>query len=92
MFLQVKARFAQIFKVSGSTCLRDQRCSSKVATKFPWELRDAVDPDLKEGMGTVVDLCNARENLLCLLEIFCLMPRTKFGSDTMLNISIDTPC
>ena len=24
--------------------------------------------------------------LLCLLEMFCLMPRTKFGSDTMLNI------
>ena len=55
------------------------------ATEFPWELRDAVDPDLKEGIGTVVDLCYARENLLYLL-------RTKFGSDTMLNISIDTPC
>ena len=43
--------------------------SSEAATEFPWELRDAVDPDLKEGMGTVVDLCYARENLLCLLEI-----------------------
>ena len=52
--------------MSGSTCLRDQRCSSEAATEFPWELRDAVDPNLKEGMGTVVDL---RENLLCLLEI-----------------------
>ena len=51
-------------------------------------MRDAVDPDVKEGMHTVVDLCYARENLLCLLEIFCLMPRTKFGSDTMLNINI----
>ena len=40
------------------------------ATEFPWELCDAVDPDLKEGMGTVVDLCYACENLLCLLEIF----------------------
>ena len=50
-------------------CLRDQRCSSEAATEFPWELRDTVDPDLKEGMGTVVDLCYARENLLCLLEI-----------------------
>ena len=40
------------------------------ATEFPWELRDAVDPDLKEGIGTVVDLCYARENLLYLLEIF----------------------
>ena len=39
------------------------------ATEFPWELRDAVDPDLKEGMDTVVDLCYARENFLCLLEI-----------------------
>ena len=39
-------------------------------------------------MRTVVDLCYTRENLLCLLEIFCLMPRTKFGSDTMLNINI----
>ena len=56
-------------KVSGLTCLRDQRCSSEAATKFPWELRDAVDPNLKEGMGTVVDLCYARENLLCFLEI-----------------------
>ena len=37
--------------------------------EFPWELRDAVDPDLKEGMDAVVDLCYARENLLCLLEI-----------------------
>ena len=46
--------------MSGSTCLRDQRCSSKAATEFPWELRDAVDPDLKEGIGTVVDLCYAR--------------------------------
>ena len=52
--------------MSGSTCLRDQRCSSEATTEFPWELRDAVDPDLKEGTGTVVDL---RENLLCLLEI-----------------------
>ena len=50
--------------------MRDQRCSSEAATEFPWELRDAVDLDLKEGMGTVVDLCYARENLLCLLEIF----------------------
>ena len=56
--------------MSGSTCLRDQRCSSEAATEFLWELRDAVDPDLKEGMGTVVDLCYARENLLCLLEMF----------------------
>ena len=38
--------------------------------EFQWELRDAVDPDLKEGMGTVVDLCYARENLFCLLEMF----------------------
>ena len=37
--------------------------------EFSWELRDAVDLDMKEGMGTVVDLCYARENLLCLLEI-----------------------
>ena len=37
--------------------------------EFPWELRDAVDPNLKEGMDTVVDLCYTRENLLCLLEI-----------------------
>ena len=65
----MKARFAQICKVSGSSCLRDQRCSSEAATEFSWELRDAVDPDLKEGMGIVVDLCYTRENLLCLLEI-----------------------
>ena len=52
--------------MSGSTCLRDQRCSSEATTEFLWELRDSVDPDLKEGTGTVVDL---RENLLCLLEI-----------------------
>ena len=38
-------------------------------------------------MHTVVDLCYALENLLCLLEI-CLMPRTEFGSDTMLNVNI----
>ena len=50
--------------------MRDQRCSSEAATGFLWELRDVVDPDLKEGMGTVVDLCYARENLLCLLEMF----------------------
>ena len=55
--------------MSGLTCLRYQRCSSKAATKFPWELHDAIDPDLKEGMATVVDLCYTRENLLCLLEI-----------------------
>ena len=39
-------------------------------------------------MRIVVDLCYARENLLYLLKIFYLMPRTKFDSDTMLNISI----
>ena len=55
--------------MSGLTCLRDQRCSSEVATEFPWELRDAVNPNLKEGMDTIVDLCYARENLLYLLEI-----------------------
>ena len=55
--------------MNGSTCLRDQRCSNEAATKFPWELHDAVDLDLKEGMGTVVDLCYTRKNLLCLLEI-----------------------
>ena len=44
--------------MSGSTCLRDQRCNSEAATEFPWELRDAVDPDLKEGMGIVVLLCS----------------------------------
>ena len=55
--------------MSGSTCLRDQRCSSEAATEFPWELRDAVDLDLKEGIGTIVDPCYTRENLLCLLEI-----------------------
>ena len=49
--------------------MRDQRCSSEAATEFSWELRDVVDPVLKEGMGTVVDLCYACENLLCLLEI-----------------------
>ena len=49
--------------------MRDQRFSSEVATEFPWELRDAVNPNLKEGMDTVVDLCYARENFLCLLEI-----------------------
>ena len=56
--------------MSGLSCLRDQRCNSEAVTEFPWELRDAIDLDLKEGMGTVVDLCYTRENLLCLLEIF----------------------
>ena len=56
--------------MSGSTCLRDQRCNSEAATEFPWELRDAVDPDLKEGMGTVMDLCYARENLFLLARDF----------------------
>ena len=37
--------------------------------EFPWQLHDAVDPDVKEGMHTVVDLCYALENFLCLLEI-----------------------
>ena len=50
--------------------MRDQRCNSEAVTEFPWELRDAIDPDLKEGMGTVVDLCYARENLLYLLKMF----------------------
>ena len=47
--------------MSGSTCLRDQRCSSEATTEFSWELCNAVDPDLKEGIGTVVDLCYARD-------------------------------
>ena len=56
--------------MSGSTCLRDQRCNSEAATEFPWELHDAVDPNLKEGMGTVMDLCYTRENLFLLARDF----------------------
>ena len=37
-------------------------------------------------MGTVVDLCYTRENLLCLLEIL-FDAKNEVGSDTMLNIS-----
>ena len=34
----------------------------------------------------------AHDNLLCLLETFCLMPKTKFDFDTMLNILLAMRC
>ena len=34
----------------------------------------------------------AHDNLLCLLETFCLMTMAKFGFDTMLNILLVTRC
>ena len=46
-------------------------------------------PNLEASSGTVVDLCFACGNFLFCVEIFRLKPRTKFGFDTILNISID---
>ena len=51
-------------------CLRDQRPNSEATTEFPWELHDAVGPDLKEGVGIVMDLCYKCENLVCCVEMF----------------------
>ena len=45
--------------------------------------------DLEASSGTMMDLCFACWNFLCCVEIFRLKLRTKFGSDIMLNISID---
>ena len=50
-------------------------------------MRDAVESRSNRQTCMTFD-GDVRENLLCLLEMFCLMPRTKFGSDTMLNIII----
>ena len=49
---------------------------------IPW------GPNLEVNSGVVVDLCYACGNLFFVLEIFCLVLRMKFGSNTMLNISM----
>ena len=36
-----------------------------------------------------VDLFTTCGNLLCLIEIFCLMPITKFGSTCIIYVRVD---
>ena len=46
---------------------------------MPWGL------DLEAGSGTVTVVYLYAWELLCSVEIFCLMPRTKLGFDIMLK-------
>ena len=66
----------------------------------PWQLQGDVDGNgdmaaVRRGSReALADLWKADESKLDkeIRDRFCLMPLTEFGSDTMLNVSIDTPC
>ena len=70
----------------GMTYLRDQRHGGDTETMVPWELCEAVESRSVGKQwhygGSV--LCTWETSLLC--RDVCLMPRTKFGFDTILNI------
>ena len=74
------------FERGATACLRDQRHGKKIATVVPWELCDVME---SRSMGKQWHcggsvLCTWGTSLLC--RDGCLMSRTKFGSNTMLNI------
>ena len=56
--------------MSGTACLRDQRPSDEATMEFSWELHDVVGPNLKEGVGIIVDLCCECGNLVCCVKMF----------------------
>ena len=70
----------------GTTCLRDQRHGCETATVVPWELCEAVESKSvgKQWHYSGSVLCTWKTSLL--RKDNCLMPRTKFSFDTMLNI------
>ena len=74
------------YERGGMTYLRDQRHGSDTSTTVPWELCEAVESRCVGKQwhcgGSV--LCTWETSLL--YRDVCLMPRTKFGIDTMLNI------
>ena len=70
----------------GTTCLRDQRHDNKTTIVVPWELCETVESKSvgKQWHYGGFVLCTWEISLLC-RDVF-LMPKMKFGSDTMLNI------
>ena len=70
----------------GTTCLRDRRHGVETTTVIPWELCEVVK---SRSMGKQ---CHCGGSVLSTWETSllrrdsCLMPRTYFGSNTMLNI------
>ena len=74
------------FEKGGMTCLRDKRLGGETATMGLWELCDAAESRSvgKQWHCGVSVLCTWETSLLC--RDSYLMSRTKFGSDTMLNI------
>ena len=60
---------------------------SKATIVAPWEAICMMPwgPDLEAGSGTVTVVYLYVWELLCSVEIFCLMPRTKLGFDIMLK-------
>ena len=65
----------------------DKGHGSEAAMVAPWEaicmMSWGLDLEAGSGAVTVVDLY--AWELLCIVEIFCLMPRMKFSFDTMLK-------
>ena len=70
----------------GTTCMRDQRHGGEIAMVVLWELCEVVESrsvgKQRHCGGSV--LCMWEISLLC--RDVCLMPKIKFGSDTILNI------
>ena len=70
----------------GMACLRDQTHGNETATVVLWELCEAVESKSvgKQWHYSGSVLCTWKTSLL--RKDNCLMPRTKFSFDTMLNI------
>ena len=75
----------------GTTCLRDQRHGGETTMVVPWELCETMESKYvgKQWRCGGSMLCTWETSLLC--RDSCLMPRTKFSFDTLLNI-LTTRC
>ena len=56
--------------MSSIACSRDQRPGDEATMEFSWELHDVVGPNLKEGVGIIMDLCCECGNLVCCVKMF----------------------
>ena len=54
----------------GTTCLRDQRHGSEMATMVLWELCEVVESRSIGSSGIMVDLCCAHGKFIFYVEIF----------------------
>ena len=82
-FHQAKQGFAQIWRIKSRLCLSlldFDTTQSHGGCKMPW----SQDPAEKH-VWFLMMVCTWYSSLLA--RDICLIPRTKFGSDTMLNIS-----